>query len=991
MFLFEIFAALAWLLVPLLLLYLIFKPKKNYGQGQNYSDQSNTSNDADKSWLTYIRSFQEIVKTKAEKKLIEALLAGKSADQLYSSSPVLVDTQAELARYESIQTATLVEPVTQAQSNNNDAPIPPVKYYRTPVDNSILLLYFGAFLLVAAVGLFVAISGLGGFARTLIVALTAAVLYSGGLWLYKNNKKLEQAGISFVGTGLIIAPLVGVAWYNLVLGETYAGPVWLVTSLACIALYVHAYSKIKNDFISYLLIGSFVSSVESAVLTIDLPSYGYAWGLVVAGLLLAITNRRGDRPTQLDAASSASSRLLIPLSVLGSLLLLPEFGTFQLAVTLLLTGTYYGLLAWWNIGQRSVFSLAAQVSYISALASSVYALNHSLSETGIAMVVVGALYALAISMFSMNTIRVHNLINTALIVNTAAIILCLGSAWPLVASLVIAVILAGIVWYRFQYESTLQVGCLILLGLPFVAGQYALKLELASWPQLTLCAVSALLLGALVAVCGTQKTYKPYYETASMMYMLAASLLLIPAWELGYGAITLVTAVVFSSFVGLRYLAKDADWLLGSSVVLLVPFIHAAAEYGIDSWQFSLGVGIALVGNIIISLATRHSVIRYIVVGCILLAPLALGGGGIGWHWGATGYTGGYLLAMASCVLARAIARGRLLLSSKVPISSYYKEASEAYVLGYSLTAIISLVLSFNSDKSQLITSLVLVVLGVFVVIIAGIEKNNQLYALLPVIVQAILFSALRPDFSSAETVGAMSLVSVLVAAGCYALNVLTDPTPDAENSAGRWVSNISVMTAYIGPMLVIFSESRPSLLLPFSLFIAGLLTYLYNRRSPQGTKELSAAVCIASVHWFIYLLGYTNIHLHTHVLALFLAGFAVWRDAIGDRDTSLSYVKALFFVVTVPLALQAMGGENGGTYGLILIAEQVGFMVFGASFGQRFLLRWGLWTGLAAILFQLRGLGWAFLSLLAIIVIGVAVYRLQKHAPPDNKPDPRE
>jgi formate hydrogenlyase subunit 3/multisubunit Na+/H+ antiporter MnhD subunit len=76
------------------------------------------------------------------------------------------------------------------------------------------------------------------------------------------------------------------------------------------------------------------------------------------------------------------------------------------------------------------------------------------------------------------------------------------------------------------------------------------------------------------------------------------------------------------------------------------------------------------------------------------------------------------------------------------------------------------------------------------------------------------------------------------------------------------------------------------------------------------------------------------------------------------------------------------MSGESGGLYGLILIVEQVFFMLIGSMLGVRFLIQAGLWTGLAAILYQLRGLGWAFMTLLALIVIGVAVYRLQKHPP---------
>jgi hypothetical protein len=46
----------------------------------------------------------------------------------------------------------------------------------------------------------------------------------------------------------------------------------------------------------------------------------------------------------------------------------------------------------------------------------------------------------------------------------------------------------------------------------------------------------------------------------------------------------------------------------------------------------------------------------------------------------------------------------------------------------------------------------------------------------------------------------------------------------------------------------------------------------------------------------------------------------------------------------------------------------------------------WGLYVALAAVLYQLRHLGWAALSFLALFIIGMAVYRLMKSV--DRKTD---
>jgi formate hydrogenlyase subunit 3/multisubunit Na+/H+ antiporter MnhD subunit len=110
------------------------------------------------------------------------------------------------------------------------------------------------------------------------------------------------------------------------------------------------------------------------------------------------------------------------------------------------------------------------------------------------------------------------------------------------------------------------------------------------------------------------------------------------------------------------------------------------------------------------------------------------------------------------------------------------------------------------------------------------------------------------------------------------------------------------------------------------------------------------------------------------------LGCFAYWRYTLNDRVNSNNYVIALFVVATVPLIIQALSGQSGGNYGILLICQQVLFMLIGVILNQRFLLKAGLWIALGSILYQLRGLGWAFLGIVAVVLIAIAIYRLQKH-----------
>lgn len=963
--------ALWWIWLPLLLIWIFYANNKSSdpnkaGQGLSSQDPAK-----DVQWHNYILSFKDVVRTKAEKNLIDTLLTRKTADQLYANREAAEAPEAQPQSVEQLTETTHVLPVA-AQTKQH------TRSYSQPLDNTLLLLYFGAFLLVASAGLFVAIGKFDGLIRAITAAITAITLYLGGLWLYKTKKKLAQAGISFIGTGMIIAPLSGVAWYNLVSNQTNGAVIWLVTSVACLGLYMHALSVVNNSFVAYLLIGSFVSSIESAVLAIALPSYVFAWVMIVVSLILQFMGLWRGQSKKLLEASDTSAQLLVPLSIVGSGLLLPNFGSRQLAITLLLAAGYYALLAWQRPNERLNYSTAAQLSTITAIANITYSVRESFWVVGMCLGILSIVYAVIIIAAKIATIKEHNLVAVGAAVSSAGIILSISNAWSLVACISIGLALAATVWLKLQSKKALSIGGVLLLGLPFVAGQYALNPHASASLQLVLCSLPVVILGAITIYTCKKTNFRNYYDISSVLYVFSALLWLFTAWVTGFATLLIVCIVLALGFASLHYISKKSEWWLFSGSTVLVPIAYSVLMYGTDDKLFSLAVGLALAANIAISLKTRERAIRWILVGCILISPIAVGGGGLGIHWQEAGYGGGYLLAMAGCVLARAIARGKLLVSSKVPVSSYDEKASQAYVIGYISAAAIATFVSLFDVNSRLVTTLVLGLISVTLlyVVYYRIESNSQALAILPLLLQAMLFSGLRPDLANPFIVGVAALFSSSLALVMYA-SIIT--FSDTSKNINKLLLSVSIITSYFGPALVLFG-SGSSNLLPVSLAIAGGLTTYHNRTTTQNTRELSIGVIIASAHWFLYLNGVHNVHIHTHLLALFLGGFAVWRNRLGDRKGSSGYVQALFLIATVPMVLQALGGQSGKSYGLILIVQQVGFMLAGVLLNQRFLLKAGMWVALGAILYQLRGLGWAFLTLVAAIIIGVAIYRLQKH-----------
>ena len=949
--------------VPALIVYLVYKgiqgrPTK---AKQLQITRETIELERDIQWTNFISSYTNAVTTKKESQLLVALLSGMDSAVYGTAKPQAVAAQTDTnVSYE----AQKVEPTATKE----------------PIDSTLLLLYFGAFLLVASVGLFVALSGLSGVVRTIIVASTSGILFYGGLQLYEKNKKLALAGVSFVGSGLIIAPLTGVAWYNLVAHKSGAGIIWLITSVICISLYAYALKRIRNDFVSYLLIGSLVSAVESSVLTIGLPSYGYAWGLVVAGIFLTVRNRGRNKDDMLARSSSASAMLLVPLSLIGSIALFPQYGSVQLAITLLLGSVYYWLLSNMSTTEKANYRLAAQVSAIAGLSNLVYAQYQSLESVGLALTVVTALYAIGIMRASKITATENRLFEISVISSSLSVLFSLSQPWYLVGALSVAAVLAATIWLKQTSDEALQVAGLLLITLPFVIGQYGLTVGLHNVLQLVMSVIAAILLEILVLMTIKRQKLRQAYESASVLYWSATAVALVPAIAISPVAVAGVVAAILLSSLLLYKLSKDSTWLIGSSLAVFVPVVYGALHTGFGGTLFSAAVLVALAWNSFISLMTRQQITRALVVVSILLTPVALGQGGLHFQWGSTGYVVGYMTAMAGCLAARAIARGKLLVSFKVPISSYYAQASQAYIVGYVSSGIIALLFSLNTDSSRWLTTLLLGIISIMVFIIARIEKKLDVLVFLPLLLQAAILSAVRPHLQDSAQLGITALLLSVAAAASYAVTL---STVWKEQHLQQQLLQVSVLLAYSGPALALLRPSG-NVLLPVSLLAAGLVTYHYNRNSTQSNRESSLGVCIAAVHLFIYTLGVHNIHVHTHLLALFLAGFAYWRYVLQDTDGFQNYIKAVFFVVTIPLAFQSLGSEAGGNYGLILIVEQIMFMAIGSmlppnTLGQHFLLRWGLWTALAAILFQLRGLGWAFVSLLAVIIIATAVYRLQK------------
>jgi hypothetical protein len=262
-----------------------------------------------------------------------------------------------------------------------------------------------------------------------------------------------------------------------------------------------------------------------------------------------------------------------------------------------------------------------------------------------------------------------------------------------------------------------------------------------------------------------------------------------------------------------------------------------------------------------------------------------------------------------------------------------------------------------------------------FAYIAVKVEREPAFMVLIPLLLQAALWGTYRTDLS----VTAYVLLSSGVAALTYEAVSLLRPT---RFDYGRYAQSAAGVMLYIAPSSVVYFDQIWAM--PLTLTVAGIYTLRSVWLHKQGERELAGGVIVLATLWFMYYHGVTNIQAYTHVIAAAFGLYAYWRGRRGDMASSNQYLQAMLVTATIPLGLQVIAGNAGGLYGWWFLGEQIAIMLVGMVLRNRFVTRWGLYVAVGSVLFQLRALAWLSLTLLALFLIALAVYQLQKS---DDKP----
>lgn len=633
----TLFWALIWpILVIIGIVWLVKKlsssPKTEYyveGNLPTTTDYSVSDYSVRLKVASEIRAQAAQYKTPAQKKVVEEMAQTVEYFALHAYSEGVTQTQ-------EVPTVQPAYEYVQAQSMATATAAPAVEVeqvpYETPwkklglLDGATILLYLGAFFLLASIGLYVGF-GAGTTIKALLVSLLTILFYGAGIALYKNSTRLKPAGMTFAAIGMATLPIAGAAIYYYALNQTSAPQVWLVISLLALAMYAHAMYVLRSSLVSYMVVFSSLSIVLSGISSVGLAPYYFIQGMGICGLLFALLAKLlSKNDTGLSDAYEQSSTFLVPFSVGMSVLFVSKVGWLQLALSLFVGALYYTYMAYITSGKKPVYALLAQMMVIPSVVSGVYGVTHNPSVVRTVLCLVVAVYIAVWAMWAKgkeNTNPYRRQIKGILLglplVVTAVFLGSVHSLWIGVLALTIA----SAIVYATDRDALSGIEWVTgLLVLPPLVGLLALK------SKMTLSQVGVIylvILACAVFVRVLARTKMTRTDVALQRTVLAGSLAMGAVFQLGANNGTqLVVAVAEVLLMSAQSWFEDdtVSWFSMSGTVFLM-WIFVFTD---DLKLFTFVLGGFLVYNLIVAQLKRAGTIHSWFVSLSALALPAVYG-----------------------------------------------------------------------------------------------------------------------------------------------------------------------------------------------------------------------------------------------------------------------------------------------------------------------------------------------------------------------------
>lgn len=240
-------------------------------------------------------------------------------------------------------------------------------------DNSInLLLYIGAFFIVASASIFVGFQWetIGGTLKALVLTVLTAAFFITGIW-FSMLPKIKNAGLTFIAIAAILVPFNGVAWHNFVFGPAGhdISTMWIITSGVAMILYAFLAYYIRSAFYTYIAGAGGLSLLLSFVhiARID-ENYYILAGIFFSFISLLFTKLFGNLTKEDEKLFlhplTLSAHVTMPASLLlGFFMALAnkQLFSFEASLGVLLASAYYLLVYFFD--KKQVYVVAAQLLF----------------------------------------------------------------------------------------------------------------------------------------------------------------------------------------------------------------------------------------------------------------------------------------------------------------------------------------------------------------------------------------------------------------------------------------------------------------------------------------------------------------------------------------------------------------------------------------------------------------------------------------------------
>ncbi|SEI46978.1 hypothetical protein SAMN04487917_101466 [Arthrobacter sp. yr096] len=353
-----------------------------------------------------------------------------------------------------------------------------------------ITLYVASLLLVAAGALFVGTS-LPELFRFAGIWFITALFYTSGLIIHAKVPRLRPAAIAFVGTGLALVPVTGLAMYNFVL---HNGPAaWLVTSLLGTIAYAYTAVRLDNKVLAFLSLSFVVSTAWSGVSILGGALVWYFTSLIGVAILMTVASLL--RPRWLPPLYVRPLMLLhpfvVPFVALAVSLTPHLLSKGEYALVMLMCGTYFAVMV---LVPRSRYRLrhyySARAALTLALLGLIWDISADVSTVMLAAIICLGVQSLGVA-FAAEKLAPRTWWNDA--------VSCLGLQLVIAAILTVllgvgrfdiqdylplsvAMLTAMVLGWKLGHGTEFAPGAVAVVGIPFIGflGAWPVSLLLAS-------------------------------------------------------------------------------------------------------------------------------------------------------------------------------------------------------------------------------------------------------------------------------------------------------------------------------------------------------------------------------------------------------------------------------------------------------------------------------------------------------------------------------